>query len=803
MLGFLDWSRRDPSDRPGVTLRSAPEERTASYPSLRAALPRLVLLPGMAVVLAAAVMTAADGGRSPEVLFVAGLPLVVLLALLLVLRSPRGGGRSKLVFAGLGLYALFCAWNYASIWWAEVPGLAWQGANRALLYGVVMALVGLRRWSRRAAEVQLGAVVVAAAGLGIGLIVLGALRADPPMFIDGRLSEPTGYANATAGFWAIAFWPAVCLATRRRWSWRLRGCALAAACLFLELALLTQSRGALIALALSAILVLALTSDRLATLLAVAAVAALSLVGVDPFDIIPGTGPNWEDVRVGWGGDRLGIALSCLAAFALGAAGALAFRRRAPAERRRGVASLAMRYAIATIAVVSLAGAVLALGSSRPWLEERWQDFRGSGYSRVEAGRTRLDGSLGSNRYDFYRVAWRQFRAHPAGGIGADNFSAPYLLERRSSEAPRHPHSLAFRLLAQLGVIGTALFVAFLGLMLAAVRRTLASASSRAVPVAALGGFTVWLVQGMGDWLWEFAGLGALALGLLVLAARIEPDGSHGPPRRGVGEALPGSRAAARGAVVVALAAMAAASLALPGAAASLTRASVERQDAGRALARLDLAARLDPLSAEPLLVKGVLARRLGRRAVAEEALSGALEREPSAWVANAELGLLEAASGAAAAGEREFARAGRLNPREPFLGELREQANRGDRIDADHAELRLSQGFSRADASLVAHALSGRGAAGADDSSPPGAPKLTASSGDGTVRLRWSPDRSREVLFYDVFRNGEWIAYLEPPATAYLDKGLTGGATYNYELRAYDRAHNAAASRIRVAPNP
>ena len=48
--------------------------------------------------------------------------------------------------------------------------------------------------------------------------------------------------------------------------------------------------------------------------------------------------------------------------------------------------------------------------------------------------------TLGSNRYDFWRVAIHQFREHPVGGIGARGFRVAYLGARRSPETPARAH---------------------------------------------------------------------------------------------------------------------------------------------------------------------------------------------------------------------------------------------------------------------------------------------------------------------------------------------------------------------------
>ena len=56
-----------------------------------------------------------------------------------------------------------------------------------------------------------------------------ARRTRSTLFLEGRLAEPLGYANATANLWLIAFWPALHLAIARDVAWPLRGLASAIA----------------------------------------------------------------------------------------------------------------------------------------------------------------------------------------------------------------------------------------------------------------------------------------------------------------------------------------------------------------------------------------------------------------------------------------------------------------------------------------------------------------------------------------------------------------------------------------------
>src|SRR6202035_2319323 len=143
---------------------------------------------------------------------------------------------------------------------------------------------------------------------------------------------------------------------------------------------------------------------------------------------------------------------------------------------------------------------------------------------------TRLLSGLGSNRYDFYRVALHEFTAHPILGIGVDNFQQQYLRLGHSEETPHYPHSLELRTLTQTGLLGALLAIVGLAAALLAGWRAIRRADplGRTVAAAALGGFLYWVLHGSFDWFWEFAGLGAPAFALLGVACSLAPRARSG-----------------------------------------------------------------------------------------------------------------------------------------------------------------------------------------------------------------------------------------------------------------------------------
>src|SRR5687768_16221778 len=91
----------------------------------------LVLLgPAFVVLITGVVLGIFGGGYSRSVWSTIALFMLALLVLVLVVAAPRRSDRSKLFDAVLVAFGAYTLWNYASILWADVPGDAWEGANR-------------------------------------------------------------------------------------------------------------------------------------------------------------------------------------------------------------------------------------------------------------------------------------------------------------------------------------------------------------------------------------------------------------------------------------------------------------------------------------------------------------------------------------------------------------------------------------------------------------------------------------------------------------------------------------------------
>src|SRR5256714_6049419 len=100
-----------------------------------------------------------------------GLVIAALLALCVGIVGVRWGELSPAVRLALGCLTAYTAFSYLSILWAGVPGDAWEGANRTLLYLLSFALFVLAARTPASAVLLLGAWVLAMIALALFVLV--------------------------------------------------------------------------------------------------------------------------------------------------------------------------------------------------------------------------------------------------------------------------------------------------------------------------------------------------------------------------------------------------------------------------------------------------------------------------------------------------------------------------------------------------------------------------------------------------------------------------------------------------------
>lgn len=596
----------------------------------------------LAIIAIAVVWVPLDGGYSTTTWYAGG----ILAAGLLVVQLLGGGvnlavGPATLAAAGL---AGFGGIELLSISWAHSKGDAWNAANLAFIYAIVLFIFAGFRGDARARQILIALVVVAMAALGVATL-FSSSHDVPGSFTADRLAAPTGYPNASAALFLIPFWAAVSLAATPRLPVAFRGAMLGSAATLAVVAYVPESRGALYTFPIAAALLILVARHRLRTAISLLVATAPTAL------LIPALSRPYEaaDRGVRAAATHHAAVLALVTASAVAVIGTVL----ALADNRVRIEP-ARRLQILTRVVVALAillsAGWLAVTHPGAHASRLWTSFRSDTSEQPDGTRF---GTLGSNRYDFWRVSLDLVKESPLTGVGAGNFGERYLEHRRSGEQPAYPHSIEMSVLSETGVLGTAAFLLFVAAAAAGVaaarRRGTAEAS-----IAAGGGtaFAYWILHGSVDWLWQFPALGLTALALLGLAIA-PPTGSR--PRQRL------RLSAAAACAIVGL------SFFVPWIAArQVAQASATwRRDPGSAYATLAQAFRINPLSDTAAVVAGTIAAQRGELDRMRMHFQQATSRDSHNWFAQAQLAVALAHERRWDAATRSARAAVVLNPRE------------------------------------------------------------------------------------------------------------------------------------------
>ena len=520
------------------------------------------------------------GGPADGSVFWLGAGALVAILVLLATSGVPGGWT---VVVPLALLAVWCA---VSISWSGLPDRSWDYANRTLVYALFAALglwaAGRTRALANGLAVLLGAVIVWS--------LLGKVF---PFIYDysgpdvTRLRGPIGLWNQLA--LATAYALALSLALRGRFGALLAYASLVAL-------VLTYSRGGVLTALLVCAAWFAFGDERVAsaaTLVAGALPAAV--VGGLAF-VLPGVTSDSQSLHTRW---RDGIVFGAL--LAVGAAVTVALERR-PLPRDTRVLG---RGALA-LGVLALAGAVVLVA------------VHGVGSGTVGNGGGRFGSTSSNFRLTWWHQAWRGFLHDPLVGAGAGAFHLLNLRYRSSFlDFTIEPHDLPLQMLAELGLVGLALFVlACIVLLRPSLRR-----HGHELALALL--LPAFLVHALVDVDWDFVAVAAPAFTSAgALAGR--------PPRRVPGLAL-------LPAVGVAL--VLAGSLFSPWLARRFANEALVASPA-RAVTLANRAHGLDPLLVEPYWAKALAAIGRGQTDEAFGQYVAAVDRQPKnpqTWLAAGE----------------------------------------------------------------------------------------------------------------------------------------------------------------------
>jgi hypothetical protein len=574
------------------------------------------------------------------------------------LRPLRPPAIALASLAGLG------AWAALSALWSPTPDVAIGDGQRILTYALAFGL-GIWLCTLLADRLHLALVPLAAAGAFAGIVAVVVLLTgdDIDRYLhEGTLEFPLGYRNANAAFFGIALWAALGLASHRESPWPVRAAALATATLCLELAMLSQSRGSLAGGAVALSVYLLFSQDRARRLgwLTLAVLPALMILPalIDLYRAGNADAPLRSALGELRGAGRA-VALTSAASLAIGAAAVL-LGKGVPASRRR--VQIADRAVLAGLLAAVLAGSiafVAAVGNPVDWIDKRVSQL-GSGREPSLGGQSNRLSTLNAEtqRPEIWQVALQDAGDHPLLGAGGGGFLYTYLRERprNSPVSVRDAHSVELENLSEFGIPGLLMFAAAIGAagFGAMGARRLGSESSW-LSIIALTAGAYWLAHASLDWFWPYPAVTAPVFALLGSACAPAVV-STGDVARGRGR-----RWLTAGAVVLAISAVPP----------FLSHRYVDdaydewRSDPLRAYDDLDRARTLNPLSADPVLAEGAIARANGDRARAIDAFRRAAEMVPEEWASHYNLAELYARSSPGLA-RRQLAIAKRQNPYDP-----------------------------------------------------------------------------------------------------------------------------------------
>ena len=407
-------------------------------------------------------------------------------------KVPAHGG-ARLAIVALGL---FTGWTFLSAIWAPIPGRAVERGEIALLYlGALLAATTLLQTRERQRSIEpalaAGALFVIVYGLSERFLP-GLLHFASTSYSQGRLEQPLTYWNAEGEVAAIGWVLCARIAGDAN---RHRGVRMvaAAACAPLGMGLyLSLSRGALFAAAagIATLIAVAPRREQLGAAVLCCSTAVLAALTAIVLDLTNQDGAGLASQ------ERDGL-LALVLIVGLSAVAALAQRHLI--DRTRTGSIRLPRQAGLMIAALICAGLAVAIiaGAAQPT-----EGPPGGGANRLIA--------TGSIRYAYWRVAVDAFAAEPVHGVGAGGWAVQWSRDEPSAPPVQDAHSLPLQTLAELGIVGAGLLVAFLGGVGLAARDALRR--DRILAAGPIAACVVYLAHSPLDWDWEMPALTLIAV---------------------------------------------------------------------------------------------------------------------------------------------------------------------------------------------------------------------------------------------------------------------------------------------------
>ncbi len=554
---------------------------------------------------------------------------------------------SPLGIAGIGLLVLFAAWAAASIAYSVAPDRSWAEVNRVIAFALT-ALIGVFIGSSLPRAAERVGLALAVAALPVALYALGG-KTLPGVHIGNlvnldqagsfnRLRAPLGYWNALALVCVTGALPLLRLAADpSRLPWRRAGALVGVFVLVLVVGL-TYSRGGVLALVAGVATLTALGTERVRTLVFFGSALVASVL---PLSIALGRADLTRDIVPL--AQRQDDALAVFAAVIAVGALLVLWGRALVAVESGPVFTPARGRAIgrpvaAVLGVVVVLGVIGSLATGKA--QDTFATFKDPQGAAALTDPNRLLSSNSGNRWVWWKEAAGAWSDKPVAGWGAGSFPVTHRLYRELPLSVLQPHSVPLQWLAEDGLVGFLLaaggLLALLAAALARVRGLPWSVSgappARGASAALLAVAVAWGVHSLFEWDWDIP---AVTLPMLLCLGVLAARPAHG-----------GRPLAARGLVMTAVTVgfvLFTVSALLPAIAKTKTSSALEavgndkvsEAQLADAAAQAELAARLNPLSADPLIAASDIAERRRRPDQARAYLLRAVRRQPydvDAW---------------------------------------------------------------------------------------------------------------------------------------------------------------------------
>ena len=380
------------------------------------------------------------------------------------------GSRARLgwpFYSAAGLFGCLALLSAISSLWSGSVELSVIEADRVLVYlAFFLAAFLIAQTAERRQRFAEGIAIAVAIAVLLGLasrLLPHVLEVAEGLGSGPRLRYPLGYWNANGAMCGIAVPMLLWMSRNARWT-ALRWASVAVLPAIGVTLYFTYSRGGLLALAVGALCILALSRDRLWMLatLVIAAIGALpALLSIPATTASPTTSPlRHPSTR----------ASRCCSSCSPG--------RRPPSSsspccggwrRRGGGRTRARARAVPRSASAEGTGAalgVLVVVAAIVFGGRAWDQFSSSDIEFPADPAQHFSDLSSAGRHDFWRVAIDAFEEKPLPGHGAGTYEFSWDKLRTIKLAVLDAHSLYLEAFAELGLLGGLLVLALFGSIL-------------------------------------------------------------------------------------------------------------------------------------------------------------------------------------------------------------------------------------------------------------------------------------------------------------------------------------------------